>query len=84
MDTFYAVFLLVVNQYVCTSMRHPCKTRVLATITKFRVIISINLITTLGSVACYILLPACKVEMQVKRQLFWQVSDDVRIWVTPT
>ena len=43
------------------------KSRVLATITIFRVIISIDLITTLGSVGCYILLPACKVEMPVKR-----------------
>ena len=49
----------------------------------FRVIISIDLIAALGSVGCYILLPACKVEMRVKRQLFWQVGDDVRMRVTP-
>ena len=34
-------------------------------------------------VGCYILLPACKVEMWVKRQLFWQGVDDVKMRVTP-
>ena len=37
-------------------MRYHKKFRVLATITKFRVIISIVLITTLESFGCYILL----------------------------
>ena len=60
------------------------KSRVLATISKFRVIISINLITTLESAGCYMLLPAFKVEMPVKKQLFWQAGDDVRMRVTPT
>ena len=46
------------------------KSRVIATNTIFKVIISIVSITVLGSVGSYILLPACKVEMQVKRQLF--------------
>ena len=55
------------------------KSRVLATITKFRVIISIDLITILRSNDCYILLPAFKVKMRVERQLFWQAGDDVRI-----
>ena len=59
------------------------KSRVLVTITKFRVIISIDLITTLGSVGCYILLPTCKIEIWVKRQLCWQAGDDVRMQVTP-
>ena len=49
MDTFYAVFLLVVKQWVPLWDIHT-KSRVLATITIFRVIISIDLITTLGSV----------------------------------
>ena len=49
-----------------------------------RIIISINLITTLETAVCYILLlPACKVETRVKRKLFLQASDDFRIWVTP-
>ena len=85
MDTFHAVFLLVVNQWVCqylykTSIRSPGS---LPPLQKSRVIISIDLITTLGSVDCYILLPACKVEMRVKRQLFWQAGDDVRMRITP-
>ena len=58
------------------------KYRALVIITLFRVIISISLITTLESVGCYILLTACKVEMRVKRQLFWQPGDDVRMRVT--
>ena len=51
--------------------------RALVTIAIFRTIISIGLITTLGKAVCCILVPtACKVEMRVKRQLVWQVSDD--------
>ena len=41
---------------------------------------SIGLITTLGSVSCYILLPACKVEMRVERQLFWKEGDAFVSW----
>ena len=69
METFHAVFLLVVNQWVCEYLSGDIhtKSRVLAIITLFRVIVSIDLITTLGSVGCYILLAACKVEMLVKR-----------------
>ena len=81
---FHVVFLLVMNQWVCESFYEtPSKVQVLATITKFWVIISIVLIATLGSFGCYILLSACQVEMRVKRQLFWQASDNVRMQVPP-
>ena len=54
------------------------------TTTIFRVIISIDLITTVGSVGCYILLlPACKLEMRVKKQFFWQEGDDFMIRLMP-
>ena len=83
-DIFHVVFLLVMNQWVCESFYEtPSKVQVLATITKFWVIISIVLIATLGSFGCYILLSACQVEMRVKRQLFWQASDNVRMQVPP-
>ena len=66
-----------------TSIRHHKKSRILATITKFRVIISIVLITTSGSFGFYILLSACKVEMRAKMLLSWQTGDDVRMQVPP-
>ena len=62
-------------------MRHRKKSRVLATIAKFRVIISIVLITTSGSFGFYILLSACKVEMWAKMLLSSQTGDDVRMQV---
>ena len=47
-------------------------------------VISIDLITTFGSVGCYkLLLPASKVEMWVKRQPFLQVGEGLRMQVTP-
>ena len=53
---------LAVNQWACL-YDIPTKFRIFVT-KIFRVIISIDLITTLGSVGCYILLlPACKGEM---------------------
>lgn len=58
--------------------------RALVTIRIFRVVISTDLITTLGGIACYILLlPACKVEMRVKKRLFLQAGDDFRMSVPP-
>ena len=49
----------------------------------FRIIMSIDLITTLVTTVSYILLlPACKVEMRMKRQLFWQAGDELRMWCT--
>ena len=60
--------LLVNHGHVSTFVSIHTKFRAFDTTTIFRVIISIDLITTLGSVGCYILLlPAYKVEMQVKR-----------------
>ena len=59
------------------------KSRDFFTIKKIQIIISIDLITALGSVGCYILLPAFKAESRVKRQLFWQAVNDVRIRLTP-
>ena len=71
-------YVVIVNQW------HLYKFQSLITTAIFRVIISIDLITSLGIVVCYILLlPACKVEMRVKRQLFWQVGEDFTMWVTP-
>ena len=44
---------------------------------------SIDLITTLGSLGCYILLlTAFKIEVQVKRQLFRQAGDNFKMRVT--
>ena len=63
------------NQWAC---EHICKTFVATTI--FTVIISIDWITTLGSV---LLLPVCKVEIWVKRPFFWQLCDDFRMQVMP-
>ena len=56
---------LVVNQ---SARLYDIPAKFRTSVTKiFRVIISIDLITTLGSVGCYILLlPACKGEMWVK------------------
>ena len=60
------------------------KSRAFVSPQQYSVIISVDSITTLQSVGCYILLlPVCKVEIQVKRQLFWQVGDDFRMWVIP-
>ena len=58
-------------EHVMTSVKHLIKSRALATIAIFSVIISIDLITVLASVVyCISLLPAGNVEMRVKRQLF--------------
>ena len=86
MDTFYGHSVSTGSEPV--SIWVPLwdihtKSRVIVFFTIFRVIISIAFITTLGNVGCYILLPASKVKMREKRQLFEQAGDDVRMRVTP-
>ena len=78
--------LLAVNQWAC---EHLCKTSIqrpglLSSQQCSQPLYQSILITTLGSVGCYILLlPACKIETRMKRQLFWQVGDEFTMRVTP-
>ena len=58
--------------------------RAFATIAILRAVISTDLTTTSGKTVYYILmLPVCKLEMWVKRQLLGQVDNDFQTWVTP-
>ena len=78
--------LLAVNQWAC---EHLCKTSIqrpglLSSQQCSQPLYQSILITTLGSVGCSILLlPACKIETRMKRQLFWQVGDEFTMRVTP-
>ena len=75
-----------VSKWACEDLCKTSHIKCIALVTRkiFRIIMSIDLITTLVTTVCYILLLlACKIEIRVKMQLFWQVVDDFRMWWTP-
>ena len=60
------------------------KSRTLFTSARFRVITLVDQITNWGNaVCCILLLPGYNVKLWVKRQLFWQAGDGLRMQVTP-
>lgn len=74
-----------VSKWACEDLCKTSHIKCIALVSRkiFRIIMSIDLITTLGTTVCYILLLlACKIEIRVKRQLFWQAGDDFRMWWT--